>query len=71
MPDNIDFLKHTKFIMNNFQEGIRTENVMIVADNVLKPEVFQKLRRIINEIYDVKAIGENGEEVTLQKLCFK
>lgn len=57
--------------MNNFQEGIRTENVMIVADNVLKPEVFQKLRRIIEEVYSVKAIGENGEEVTLQKLCFK
>lgn len=57
--------------MNNFQEGIRTENVMIVADNVLKPEVFEKLRRIIDEINDVKAIGENGEEVSLQKLCFK
>jgi hypothetical protein len=57
--------------MNNFQEGIRTENVMIVADNVLKPEIFQKLRRITDEIYDVKAIGEHGEEVTLQKLCFK
>lgn len=71
MPDNIDFLKHTKFIMNNFQEGIRTESVMIVADNVLKPDVFHKLRRITDEVSSVKAIGENGEEVTLQKLCFK
>lgn len=57
--------------MNNFQEGIRTENVMIVADNVLKPEVFQKLRRIIDEVYNVRAIGEKGDEVSLQKLCFK
>lgn len=57
--------------MNNFQEGIRSENVMIVADNVLKPEVFQTLRRIVEEINDVTAIGEHGEEVTLQKLCFK
>lgn len=71
VPDNIDFLKNTKFIMNNFQEGIRTENVMIVADNVLKPDIFHKLRRIIDEVYEIKAIGENGEEVTLQKLCFK
>lgn len=57
--------------MKNFQEGIRTENVMIVADNVLKPQIFHKLGIIVDKINDIKAIGENGEEVSLQKLCFK
>lgn len=71
VPDNIDFLKNTKFIMNNFQEGIRSENVMIVADNVLKPEVFNKLVTIVDRVNDIKAVGENGEEINLQKLCFK
>lgn len=71
MPDNIDFLKNTKFIMTNFQQGIRTENVMIVAENVLKPEVFDKITTIVDRINDIKAIGEYGEEVTLNKLCFK
>lgn len=71
MPDNIDFLKNTKFIMTNFQQGIRTENVMIVAENVLKPEVFDKIATIVDRINDIKAIGEYGEEVTLNKLCFK
>lgn len=58
--------------MDNFQEGIRTENVMIVAkDNVLTPDVFKKLAKIVDEVNDIKAIGENGEEINLKKLCFK
>lgn len=65
-------MKNTKFIMDNFQEGIRTENVMLVAkENVLKPEVFKKLATIVDEINDIKAVGEDGEEINLQKLCFK
>ena len=57
--------------MNNFQEGVRSENVLIMSDNVHKPEVFEKLRRIVDEVNNITAIGENGEEITLQQLCFK
>ena len=57
--------------MTNFQQGIRTENVMIVADNVLKPEVFNKIATIVDRVNNIKAIGEYGEEVTMNKLCFK
>lgn len=71
MPDNIDFLKNTKFIMTNFQQGIRSESVMIVADNVLKPEVLNKIATIVDRVNDIKAVGEYGEEITLNKLCFR
>lgn len=57
--------------MNNFEEGVRAQNVLIVADNVLTPNVLNKLAVINKEVNDIKAIGENGDEIDLEKLCFK
>jgi hypothetical protein len=71
VPDNIDFHKHTKFIMNNYQEGVRTENVMIISDNVLRPEVFEKLRTIYDAINNITIVGQQNENLNLSNLCFK
>lgn len=71
VPENSQFLKDTKFIVNNFEEGVRAQNVLIVADNVLTPNVLNKLAVINKEVNDIKAIGENGDEIDLEKLCFK
>jgi hypothetical protein len=71
VPDNSQFLVNTKFIMNNFGEGVRTQNVLVVSrDDVLTPEVLLKLAIINKEINDIRSVGENGE-VDLEKLCFK
>lgn len=71
VPSNSQFLVNTKFIMNKFGEGMRKQNVLIVADDVLRPEVMQKLDIINKEINDIKAVGENDEEINLDKTCFK
>lgn len=58
--------------MNNFEEGFRAQNVLMVAeDNVLTPEVMKKLAVIDREINDIKTIGEEGEEIDFEKICFK
>lgn len=71
MPENSQFLVNTKFIMNKFGEGMRKQNVLIVADDVLNPEVMQTLAIINNEINDIKATDETGEDIDLDKICFK
>jgi Niemann-Pick C1 protein len=71
VPDNSQFLINTKFIMEKFGEGIRTQNVLIVADDVLRPEIMKKLDIISKEISNIKAVGENNEEVTLDNSCFQ
>lgn len=72
VPEDSTFLKNTQFIIKNFGEGIRTQNVLIVAkDDVLTPEVMQKLAIINKEIKDIQVIGEKGEVIDLDKICFK
>lgn len=71
VPSNSEFLVNTKFIMKEFSEGIRTQNVLIVADDVLQPEVMRKLDIISKEIQNIKVSGETGEEIDLNKLCFQ
>jgi hypothetical protein len=44
---------------------------MIISDNVLTPEIFHKLRVIVDAIKDITIIGENGEEMDLEQLCLK
>ncbi|KAG5683724.1 hypothetical protein PVAND_012989 [Polypedilum vanderplanki] len=71
VPDNIDFHKHTKFIMNNYKEGVRAEAIMIISDNVLRPEVFEKLHTITEKINQITIKGDHGENLNLTNLCFK
>jgi Niemann-Pick C1 protein len=71
VPDNSQFLVNTKFIMNKFGEAVRKQNVLIVADDVLTPEVMKKLAIISREINGIKAKGENNEQIDLDTTCFK
>lgn len=71
VPKDSEFLVNTKFIVNNFEEGIRVQGVLIVADDVLTTEVMQKLAVIDREVKDIKGIGEDDLEIDLEKLCFK
>ncbi|KAL7023845.1 hypothetical protein ACKWTF_012813 [Chironomus riparius] len=72
VPDNIDFHKHTKFIVKNYKEGLKTESVLIISkNNVLTEEVFSKLRKITREINNIKIEGEHGGVKKLNDLCFK
>lgn len=50
---------------------MRKQNVLIVAEDVLRPEVMQKLAIINREINNIKAKGEKDEEIDLDKICFK
>lgn len=51
---------------------MRTQNILIVAkDDVLTPEVMQTLAIINREISEIKVKGDDGENVDLEKICFK
>lgn len=72
MPDNIDFHIHTKLIIKNYKEALKTESFMIVSKtNVLTEDVFSKLRRITNEVQNIQIEGEQGGLLKLNDLCFK
>lgn len=72
VPENSKFLQHTQFIINNFGEGIRTQNVLIEAkDNVLTLEVLKTIEIINREVNSIRVVGEEGEEIDLEKICFK
>lgn len=72
VPENSQFLKNTQFIIKNFGEGVRIQNILIVAkDDVLTPEVMQTLAIINREISEIKVKGDDGENVDLEKICFK
>lgn len=72
VPENSKFLQNTQFIIKNFGEGVRTQNVLIVAkDNVLTPEVLTTLEIINKEVNAIKVVGDEGEEIELEKICFK
>lgn len=71
VPKNSDFLKHTKFIMQNFEIGMRAQSVIIVADDVLEPNVMKTLSIINKEINDMKTTDLNNEIINLDKMCFK
>lgn len=71
VPSNSQFLKNTEFIIKKFGEGIRTQNVLIVAErNVLTPDVLLKLDIINREINAIRVMGDNGV-VDFEKICFK
>lgn len=71
VPENSQFLKNTQFIIKNFGEGVRTQNILITSkDDVLTPEVMQILAIINQEVNQIKVKGD-GEDVDLEKICFK
>lgn len=72
MPENSKFLLNTQFIIKNFGEGVRTQNVLVVAkDNVLTPEVLRTIEIINSEVNSIQVVGEEGKEIDFEKLCFK
>lgn len=72
VPENSQFLVNTKFIIKNFGEGVRTQHVLIVAeDDVLTPQVMQTLAIITEEFNNIKTTGEKGEELDFDRMCFK
>mgnify|MGYP007092094638 CR=1 FL=1 len=72
VPKNSKFLLDTKFIINQFGEGLRTQNVLLVsAENVLTPEIMVKLGIINKEINDIRASDEKGEKIDFQDICLK
>ncbi|CRK87719.1 CLUMA_CG001509, isoform A [Clunio marinus] len=71
VPENSQFLKDTKFIINNFGQGIRAQSVLIVADDVLRPEVIQKLAVINKEFNEIEVKGEDGKDFNFEEICFK
>lgn len=72
VPENSQFLKNTHFIIKNFGEGVRIQNILITSESdVLTPDVMKKLSVINREIIGLEAIGEHGDHVNYEKLCLK
>lgn len=45
------FLRDTEWLMKSFEEGTRTQSVLITAPDVLEPRILKKVSKSIREFY--------------------
>lgn len=51
VPQDSDFVHDTEWMIQQFGQGLRTESMILTADNVLEPEVLVKVFTIIFRCY--------------------
>jgi predicted RND superfamily exporter protein len=70
LPTDYKFVRDTDWFLNNFNELIRTENVIIQAPNVLEPEVLRKIMEITSAVESL-AVRKDNETVKWSDVCLK
>jgi predicted RND superfamily exporter protein len=70
LPADYKFVKDTDWFLNNFDELIRTENVIVQAPNVLEPEVLRKIAKITLAVQSL-AVRMANETVNWPDVCLK
>lgn len=74
VPTNSEFVRNTETIVERVGEGIRTQQMMIVAKNggnILDPSVMKKLLKLNNAISNISITDDEGNVVRLNDICFK
>ncbi|KXJ77899.1 hypothetical protein RP20_CCG006239, partial [Aedes albopictus] len=71
VPQESKFLRDTKWLIDNFQEGNRIETVMLTAPDVLTPEVLLRLADITEKIVNLTITNSKGENFDWNEVCFK
>lgn len=71
VPQNSKFLHDTNWMIEHFKEGNRVETVMLTAEDVLTPEVLQRMANITDEIVSVAVTNSKGRTISWKEVCFK
>lgn len=67
VPQDSDFVRDTDWMFKQFKQGLRIENMILTADNVLEPNVLTKLNEITKEIISV----QTPDQIAWTDVCFK
>ena len=51
VPQDSDFVRDTEWMFKQFEQGLRIENMILTADNVLEPKVLTKVSIFICIFY--------------------
>lgn len=70
VPPESDYYFDTNWYIDKFGTGFRFQNVLIVADNVLEPEVLKKIYDLTSEINAIH-ITHAKETFSISNLCYK
>ena len=51
VPQDSDFVRDTEWMFKQFEQGLRIENMILTADNILEPQVLTKVSIVICIFY--------------------
>ncbi|XP_011304845.1 patched domain-containing protein 3 [Fopius arisanus] len=69
VPPDSDFVRDTEWLLGNFDEGQRTETMILTADNVLDPFVLYELNEITKRIISLQT--SKKPVLAWTDVCFK
>ncbi|XP_068974093.1 patched domain-containing protein 3-like isoform X2 [Bombus flavifrons] len=67
VPQDSDFVRDTEWMFEQFEQGLRMENMILTADDVLEPEVLARLNGITKEVISV----QTSDQIAWTDVCFK
>ncbi|KZC04135.1 PREDICTED: patched domain-containing protein 3-like [Dufourea novaeangliae] len=67
VPQNSDFVHDTEWMINQFGQGLRLENMILTAENVLEPKALATLNEIIKQVISV----QTPDHIAWTDVCFK
>lgn len=70
VPPESDFRQDTNWFIDKFGIGFRLQRILIVADNVLEPQVIEAIHNITNKINSLE-VKYQSETINIKDLCYK
>lgn len=67
VPQDSDFVHDTEWMIDQFGQGLRLENMILTADNVLEPGVLVTLNEITKEVISI----QTSDHIAWTDVCFK
>ncbi|CAK9806362.1 Patched domain-containing protein 3 [Anthophora quadrimaculata] len=67
VPQNSEFVHDTEWMFEQFGQGLRMENMILTADNVLEPEALAMLNEITKQVIST----QTPDQITWTDVCFK
>ncbi|XP_076549025.1 patched-related protein 9 isoform X2 [Osmia lignaria lignaria] len=67
VPQDSDFVHDTEWMIQQFGQGLRTESMILTADDVLEPEVLVKLNNITQQVL----YAQTSDHIAWTDVCFK
>ncbi|XP_031837456.2 patched domain-containing protein 3 [Nomia melanderi] len=67
IPQDSDFVRDTDWMIDRFGQGLRMENMLLTAENVLEPEALATLNEIIKQVISI----QTPDRIAWTDVCFK